>query len=127
MIATTGRHNQERRGSHSSSRTSREVNSGSFQSRYGVLPPSADARKSHFSLSFLSRNSNDNERKKQEERKNSDELNDELSLGKLPDQNERLKDSLVMKLCQEEWQPRFIMVTGGLSICKKMLSAPIRA
>jgi hypothetical protein len=37
---------------------------------------------------------------------------DGLSLGKLPVQSERLKESLAMKLCQEEWQPRSIMLTG---------------
>jgi hypothetical protein len=90
------------------SRTSREFHSASLHSK-----GSQDIKRSAFSMSFLSRASNDLERKKAEDRRNSDELNDELSLGKLPDQTERLKESPAMKLCQEEWQPRFILITGA--------------
>ena len=57
-----------------------------------------------FSMSFVSRAA--------EDRRNGNESNDELSLGKLPDRNERVKESPAMKLCQEEWQPRFILITG---------------
>ena len=89
------------------SRDSREFHAASVNSK-----GSQDVKRGAFSMSFLSRASDDLERKKAEDRKNSDELNDELSLGKLPDQTERLKESPAMKLCQEEWQPRFILITG---------------
>jgi hypothetical protein len=89
------------------SRTSKEVHGASLHSK-----GSQDIKRGAFSMSFLSRASNDLERKKAEDRRNSDEFNDELSLGKLPDQSERLKESPAMKLCQEEWQPRFILITG---------------
>ncbi len=113
MIASSStRHDRGISGANSSNgtknfRISREVQSSSFHSK-----GSQDAKRSAFSMSFLARASNDLERKKVEDRKSSDESNDELSLGKLPDQSERLKESPVMKLCQEEWQPRFIYMTG---------------
>jgi hypothetical protein len=92
------------------SKISQEVSRGAF---------SQEVKRGAFSLSFLARASNDVERKKAEDRKNSEEEDDELSLGKLPDQSERLKGSPVMKLCQEEWQPRFIYMTG-IAICSSV-------
>jgi hypothetical protein len=86
----------------------KEINAASFSSKGSQV-----FRKSVFSMSFVSRTSNEFERKKAEDRRNSDESNDELSLGKLPDQTERLKESPAMKLCQEEWQLRFIVITGA--------------
>jgi hypothetical protein len=65
--------------------------------------------------SFLSRDSNEIERRKDDK----DLSNDELSLGKIPDQHEILKASPVMKLCQEEWQPRCISLTGTLDFFEK--------
>ena len=104
-----GTHGREKNGLHSSSlKNGRNSNSSSFQHRYSG--GSLEGKRNHFSTSMVLRQSNsiDNERRKQEEKKSEDEL----SLGKLPDQNERIKEGFVMKLCQEEWQPRFIVVTG---------------
>jgi hypothetical protein len=88
-------------------RISKEYHPASFSSK-----GSQELRKSVFSMSFVSRTSNDLDRNQAEDRRKSDESTDELSLGKLPDQSERLKESPAMKLCQEEWQPRFIFITG---------------
>ena len=65
----------------------------------------------------MSRDSVDMDRRKADDKSSS---NDELSLGKLPDQSEILKASSVMKLCQEEWQPRCIYLTGKLDLLDKL-------
>jgi hypothetical protein len=65
----------------------------------------------------MSRDSVDMDRRKADDKSSS---NDELSLGKLPDQSEIIKASSVMKLCQEEWQPRCIYLTGKLDLLDKL-------
>ena len=37
---------------------------------------------------------------------------DRFTLGKLPAQTERLRESNVKKMCEEEWQPRLLILTG---------------
>ena len=88
-------------------RTSLDLASASLNSKIGQ----EGKKKVSKSPSFNSRESAEIERRRADDKSLS---TDELSLGKLPDQSEILKASTVMKLCQEEWQPRCICLTGML-------------
>ena len=95
-------------------RGSRDTNSGSFQSKYTSVAHFSSGMRSNFSASTVSRGTNsiENDHRKQDDRRSSEQEHDDLSLGKLPDQSERIQEGVVMKLCQDEWQRRFIVVTG---------------